>query len=59
MPPRSLLAAAVGLVLLEAPREVLAAPITFTFTGNVPFVGPELAGTFNTSQTLTGSYTIE
>jgi hypothetical protein len=34
-------------------------PITFLFTGNVTFVDPELSGTFNTTQTLTGSYTFD
>ena len=34
-----------------------AAPVTFSFTGAVSHVDTELFPTFNTSQTLTGSYT--
>jgi hypothetical protein len=44
---------------LAAPLEALATPITFTFTGTVASVAPALAGTFNTTQTLSGSYTFE
>ncbi len=47
------------LVFLAIPAVAVADPITFLFTGNVNFVDPLLAGTFNTSQTLAGSYTFE
>ena len=33
-------------------------PITYTFTGIVTEVDPSLAGKFNTSQTLSGSFHI-
>lgn len=36
-----------------------ATPITYTFTGAVTFVDPSLSGQFNTSQSLTGSFTYE
>jgi hypothetical protein len=38
---------------------VQAAPITFSFTGTVDFVSPELAGTFSVPSALAGSYTFE
>ena len=53
---RALVAVALA---LTAPIEAFATPITFTFTGNVTFVDPLLAGTFNPAQTLSGSYTFE
>ena len=36
-----------------------AAPITYNFTGKVDSVSPALSGTFNTSQTMSGSFTYE
>jgi hypothetical protein len=56
---RSLLAIAVGLALLGAPREVLAAPITFTFTGTVTSIQSARQGIFDLTQTLSGSYTFD
>jgi hypothetical protein len=52
-------AVVVVVVALTTPAEVLAAPIAFTFTGNVTFVDPALAGTFNTTQTLSGFHIFE
>lgn len=36
-----------------------AAPVTFSFVGDVTSVHPDLGSTFSTSQTLTGSYTFD
>ena len=44
---------------LAAPAVALADPITFLFTGNVTSVAGVLSGTFNTTQTLSGSYTFD
>jgi hypothetical protein len=49
----------VAALILASQLEALATPITFTLTGNVDTVSPELAGTFNTTQTMSGSYTFE
>lgn len=37
----------------------MAAPVTFSFVGDVTSVHPHLNSTFNTSQTLMGSYTFD
>ncbi len=50
---------AVAGVLLLAASGAQANTITYTFTGTVTSVDPSLSGTFNTSQTLSGSFTYE
>jgi hypothetical protein len=50
---------AVAGVLLLASSGAQADTITYTFTGTVTSVDPSLSGTFNTSQTLSGSFTYE
>jgi len=40
-------------------QTVEAAPITFHFEGPITSVSPALAGTFNTTQTMSGSYTFD
>lgn len=51
--------AVVAAGLSIAAPAVQAAPITFSFTGTVDFVSPELAGTFSVPSALAGSYTFE
>ena len=48
-----------GVVLLMGAGSARAALITYNFTGTVSSVDAGLAGTFNTSQTLSGSFTYE
>jgi hypothetical protein len=48
----------VGLLLLTA-TGASAAPITWAFSGTVDTVDPALVGTFNISQTMTGSVTYD
>ena len=40
-------------------QEALSVPTTFDFEGTVTTVADEISGTFNTTQTITGSYTFE
>jgi hypothetical protein len=55
-----LVVAIVSVMFLGGVRqEAVADPITFYFTGNVIAVDLPLAGTFNTAQILTGSYTFD
>lgn len=46
-------------LLLLACNHAEAAPIVYTFTGIVTFVSPSLSPTFNTSQTMSGSFRYE
>lgn len=46
-------------LLLAALGQASASPVTYVFTGTVTSVDPGLAATFNTSQTLSGSFTYE
>lgn len=41
------------------PQEAAAAPITFEFTGSVDLVNSNLAPTFSSGQSISGSYTFE
>jgi len=47
------------LAFLAIPGVAVASPITFLFTGSVTGVDPALSGTFDTTQTLSGSYTFD
>jgi hypothetical protein len=49
--------AMVGLMANTAPGS--AEQVTYTFTGTVGSVDPSLSGTFNTTMTLSGSFTYE
>lgn len=53
---KKLLGASVVLLVCSG---VEAVPITYTFTGSVVEIDPSLSSTFNTSQTLSGSFTYE
>ena len=44
---------------LSSGNFAVADPITFNFTGDVTLVFPELSGTFNTTQSLSGFFTFE
>ena len=56
----TLLVAIVSVMFLGgAVQRAVADPVTFLFTGNVTGVDPALAGTFDTTQTLSGFYTFE
>lgn len=46
-------------LLCVAVSSANATPVTFSFTGTVTGVSANVAGTFNTTQTLSGSYTFE
>ena len=56
---RRLMGLVLGFGFLLVPLDVVATPITMNFTGTVVAVNPMLSGTFNTTQTLSGSYTFE
>ena len=57
---RILLVSAITLVLLGTPSaEVSAAPITFTFSGDVTFVNSSVASAFSLSDDMTGSLTYD
>lgn len=49
----------VPFVLVLGPGRAEADSITYNFTGTVTSVSPSLSGTFNTSQTLSGSFTYD
>jgi hypothetical protein len=46
-------------LVLISPVKSKADSITYTFTGTIMYVSPSLSGTFNASQTLSGSFTYD